>query len=179
MSNCISSIIPDPEVLLSLEPEELAGVVIQHLNSIVDADHRNLNRRIFCAELGVQGYPQGNQKAIGEALMEAWIWLEHEGLLAPDPQSSEGWYFITRRGKRMRDANDLGIYRRANLLPKTLLHPIIAHKVWSIFIRGEYDTAIFQSFKEVEIAVRSAGGFDSTDIGTDLMRNAGSESSDC
>jgi len=42
----------------------------------------------------------------------------------------------------------------------------------SAFLRGDYDVAIFQAFKEVEVAVRTRGGFSATDIGTDLMRRA-------
>jgi uncharacterized protein (TIGR02391 family) len=49
---------------------------------------------------------------------------------------------------------------------------IIAQKVWTLFIRGEYDTAVFQAFKEVEVAVRGAGDHTPTDLGTDLMRKA-------
>jgi len=60
----------------------------------------------------------------------------------------------------------------SDLLPKKLLHPMIAQKVWSTFIRCEYDTAIFQAFKEVEVAVRNGGGFLPTDIGVPLMRKA-------
>src|SRR5262249_1172315 len=40
------------------------------------------------------------------------------------------------------------------------------------FLRGDYDTAVFQAFKEVEVAVRVAGNFADTDIGVDLMRKA-------
>ena len=36
----------------------------------------------------------------------------------------------------------------------------------------DYDTAVFQSFKEVEIAVRAAGRFGEDAIGTVLMRDA-------
>ena len=42
----------------------------------------------------------------------------------------------------------------------------------SLFLRGDYDTAVFQGFKEVEIAVREAGEYAETDRGTDLMRTA-------
>jgi uncharacterized protein (TIGR02391 family) len=48
----------------------------------------------------------------------------------------------------------------------------VQEKAWPAFVRGELDTAIFQAFKEVEVAVRAAGGFDPTDLGTDLMRKA-------
>ena len=40
------------------------------------------------------------------------------------------------------------------------------------FVRGEYDTAVFQAFKEVEIAVREAGEYQNADYGTGLMRRA-------
>ena len=57
-------------------------------------------------------------------------------------------------------------------MPKTLLHPIIAQKVWSPFIRGEYDTAVFQAFKEVEVAVRNACCFNDSFYGVTMMREA-------
>lgn len=58
------------------------------------------------------------------------------------------------------------------MLPKRMLHPVIAQKVWATFLRGDYDTAIFQAFKEVEVKVRSAGGFGVEELGTTLMRRA-------
>jgi hypothetical protein len=42
--------------------------------------------------------------------MEAWEWLVREGLLARQPGSPE-WFFITRRGERMKTASDLESYR--------------------------------------------------------------------
>ena len=46
-----------------------------------------------------------------------------------------------------------------NLLPKGLLHPLVIEKVYAAFLRGEYDTAVFQAFREVEIAIRTAGEY--------------------
>jgi uncharacterized protein (TIGR02391 family) len=79
---------------------------------------------------------------------------------------------ITRRGEELKGHAAVAAFHKANLLPKQLLHPLIAQKVWSLFIRGEYDTAIFQAFKEVEVAVRSAGKYPLTEIGVPSMRNA-------
>ena len=104
--------------------------------------------------------------------MEAWVWLEREGLVAPKPGDSGNCVFVTRRGKRVATPEQLKAYRRANMLPKQLLHPTLAQKVWPAFLRGDYDTAVFQSFKEVEVRVREAGRFETTDLGVDLVRRA-------
>jgi len=164
-------LIPDPDAILSLEPEELAGVVLEFLN-LGKSNSSNLNRRHFGLPHIVEKYPKQHKKAISEALMEAWIWLEREGLLAPRPGSEGDWVFITRRGKKIKTRSDLDHYRKSDMLPRQLLHPVIAQKVWSAFLRGEYDTAVFQSFKEVEVAVREAGNFSAGDLGPDLMRKA-------
>ncbi len=164
-------LIPDPDAILSLEPEELAGVVLEFLNS-GQSRSSNLNRFNFGLPHIVEKYPKEHKKAISEALMEAWIWLEREGLIAPKPGSTGAGVFITRRGKKIKKASDLDHYRKSNVLPRQLLHPVIAQKVWSAFLRGEYDTAVFQSFKEVEVAVRRAGDFSAGDLGPTLMRKA-------
>ena len=167
----IWDLIPDPDALLALEPEELAGVVLQHLMS-QGTRASDLNRYNFGLEHTVKGYPRDKQEAVSKALMEAWVWLEREGLLAPRPGDSGDWVFITRRGERVASPQKLKAYTQANLLPKQLLHPTIAQKVWASFLRGDYDTAVFQSFKEVEVRVREVGQFAATDVGVDLMRKA-------
>lgn len=172
MSGTIFSIIPDPEALLALEPEELAGVVLEHLNLLSQSGSGQLNRYNFSLPHTVEEYPRQYQSRISQALMEAWVWLEREGLIAPKPGSQGEWVFVTRRGKKITKASDLETYRRADILPKRILHPVIAQKVWSPFIRGDYDTAVFQAFKEVEVRVREVGGFGNEDIGVSLMRSA-------
>ena len=168
----LHEIAPDAEVLLSLQPEELAGVVLEYLNSLGPDDCGQLNRYNFTLTHTVEGYPRELRKSLLEALAEAWWWLEREGLIAPRPGSDSNWVFITRRGRQLRTAAELLAFNRSNLLPKAMLHPAIAHKVWSTFLRGDYDTAVFQAFKEVEVLVRSAAGLPTESLGTDLMRKA-------
>lgn len=168
----IYSIISDPEVLLSLEPEELAGIILEYFNSNSADVRHELHTRNFGLSHVVKDYPDKYQKQILEALMEAWAWLEREGLIAPSPGSDVGWMFITRRGKKLKTKADVDAYRKANLLPKAQIHPQIAEKVYTTFIRGDYDTAVFQAFKEVEVAVRKGGGYTPDDYGVSLMRKA-------
>ena len=170
----LSEVIPDPETVGSLAPEELAGVLMEVLNSMSSEEERAyLNPTILCLERAPEGYPAQVRDSISKTVMEAWVWLEREGLVAARPGDlTHGYYFITRRGRGLKNATDLSAYRHSNLLPKEFLHPIIASKVWSAFIRGEYQTAVFQAFKEVEVAVRSAASLAATDIGVELMRKA-------
>ena len=113
--------------------------------------------------------------------MEAWQWLEREGFVAPRPTRLSGRMSsldqqlntsLQDEAKTIETTEDLEAYRKANLLPQRQLHPIIAQKVWATFLRGDYDTAVFQGFKEVEIAVRKAGGYAETNYGTILMGKA-------
>jgi uncharacterized protein (TIGR02391 family) len=169
-----SELVPTAEQLLELEPEELAGVLLEYLNSISkDEADSALNRHNFAHPARLEGYFSNQHEKVLRALMEAWSWLEREGLLAPRPRHTTGdWVFVTRRGEKLRSRTDVQAFRKANLLPKELLHPVIAGKVWSLFIRGEYDTAVFQAFKEVEVAVRIEGNYPAEVIGVDLMRQA-------
>ena len=176
----IFSIIPDPEKILELEPEELAGYVMVYLNGLPDNERWQINHYnhffhgLHYPEIWPPNYHSRINEyrySISKALMEAWVWLQREGFVAPS-LDQDGNFFITRRGERIRDTADLEAIRKADLLPRKILHPVIAQKVWSLFMRGEYDTAVFQAFKEVEVAVRNGGGYATTDLGTDLMRKA-------
>jgi uncharacterized protein (TIGR02391 family) len=165
--------VPEPEILLALEPEELAGYLMEYLNSLSERDQESLNRYNMVRSASLRDFPDKDREEISKALVEAWMWLEREGLLAPQPSQPSGdWYYVTRRGKRIKGHTDLEALRNANLLPQRLLHPAIGQKVWATFLRGDYDTAVFQVFKEVEVAVRTAGKYAATEIGVDLMRKA-------
>ena len=168
----IHSLVPDAEALLELDPEELAGIVMEHLNSLPASEQENLNRYNFGLEHTVQDYPSDHRHALRQALMEDWVWLEREGLLVPKPGSQGEWVVISRRGRQLQTRNQVHFYRRGNRLPRRQLHPRIAQKVWASFLRGDYDTAVFQAFKEVEVRVREVANCADTDLGVNLMRRA-------
>ena len=180
-------ILPDADSLLSLEPEELAGPLLVSLEgdqridlgSTISFDSMKGSLEILSREMR-QKYPLDQGDQILRALMEAWQWLDREGFVAPNPTSwsnkrSLGMvttYFVTRRGQTIETPEDLETYCKADLLPRRQLHPIIAQKVWATFLRGDYDTAVFQGFREVEIAVRKAGNYTNADHGIGLTRKA-------
>jgi len=158
-------------VLLELEPEELAAFVLQFLNDQGDKSSF-LNRYNFGMVSSFERYPREYHEPVAKALMEAWTWLEREGLIAGRPGTTGDWVFVTRRGQKIKAPTDLKALLNADVLPRAVLHPSIVTKILPPFIRGEYDTAVFQSFREVEVAVRRTGRFSELDVGVQLMRAA-------
>lgn len=168
-----AEMIPNPEDLLALETEELAGVLLEYINSSGIIQDGRVSRYNLTRQRDVlKDYDRQFHEPVRFALMEAWIWLEREGLIAVTPDTDADTVFVTRRGQQVKDRTGFANYRKATLLPRALLHPQIAAKVYALFLRGEYDTAVFQAFKEVEVAVRGAAKLGANDIGVPLMRKA-------
>lgn len=180
--------LPDAETLLSLPAEQLAGPLLvslergDRINPQVIISYDDMAREIDISERKIPNfnYPSTSRQKILFVLMEAWQHLVCEGFVAPRPTklagtqniSSTTLYFVTRKGQKIETPDDFESYRKADLLRKHQLHSIIADKVWSIFAQGSYGTAVLEAFKQVEIAVREAGGYEENDRGTDLMRKA-------
>jgi uncharacterized protein (TIGR02391 family) len=171
--------LPDPPAILDLEPEDLAGLLVEFLHSIPSKDgSRERQFRIMCSGYItgtqiVQDYEPRFQEPISQAFSEAWAWLVQERIVVPRPlETDSGCYVFSRRGQALKSRADVAAYKERSRLPKELLHVTIAQKAWPAFVRGDYETAVFQAFKEVEVAVRTAGGFPNTDFGVALMRKA-------
>jgi len=180
MSPTIAEQLPDPETLLALEPEELAGVLLMHLNGIPRDPHAPARPDVHPGNFTNEGDPQGFGSfprplwnALGRAFMEAWAWLVREGLVVrkPGPSNYE-WMVISRRGERIRSKDDFREYRAATRLPPGLLHTDIEERTRGSFLRGDYETAVFQAFRTLEIRVRDVCGYTTDDHGAPMMRKA-------
>jgi uncharacterized protein (TIGR02391 family) len=174
MPHPLCAALSDPKVLLSLAPEDLGGVLLPILKELPG----RLSGYIFATEKhlfqGDGSYDFSLRDRVSRAIMEAWSWMITAGLLAPDPGQLPGgdWVFLTRRAEEIHDKAAFEAFRKASALPRSILHPVIADRAWPNFHRGDHDTAVFQAFKEVEVAVRKAGRFDSEKFGVALMRAA-------
>lgn len=176
MSTLIS-LVPDVDVLVALAPEELA-------ESVLCLAHRKLQNNkihlqaitsdIYGSPGTAGGYPHHRKRDAELALAEAWNWLLVHGLLIPEPgiNGNNGHMLLSRRALSILENDSFKTYARSISFPKSLLHPSIADDVWLDIVRGDLGTAVFKSFRAVEVAVRAAGHFADTDVGTDLMRRA-------
>lgn len=168
----LHNVISDASLLLAHTPEDLAAVVLECIHMLAENEKRSVSPlELFSESVSAQYLPFDQE--VRKALMEAWMCLERDGFVALDPvYGKNGWFFITRKGQELSKADQVRAYTRAHLLPKEMLHPQLVLRVWPAFARGDYDTAVFQAFKEVEIAVRDTGKFSLTDLGVNLMRDA-------
>lgn len=170
----LTSLFPDPDVLLALAPEELGPIVLRlacdarpngpilpnDVDAQVNGDHAGLN-----------GYPLSKKPELYLALGEAWNWLRVHGLVIP-PDPSAPWLQVSRRGAALMKTGEFAAFTKAAAFPKSLLHHRIADAVWLDLARGDHETAIFRAFKALEITVREAAGLSASDYGVDLMRKA-------
>jgi uncharacterized protein (TIGR02391 family) len=178
----IHQIVSDPQTFLALEVPEAALVLLQHLasNSEGASAMRPVHIGNFFNEAATpaNGYisidPKAAQhkEAITEHLIAAWQWLLREGLLLPAPGNTQSWVYVGSRGHAAVKKEAFDKYRHAALLPQAMLHPSIAATVFSAFLRGEYDIAIFAAFRAVEDTVRKVCGFPNQLVGSALMRKA-------
>ena len=161
---------PLPEDVLEMEPEELAPFILRHLkkqpeNSINRYNFTLPNDRELSQKLG-RAYDDYLKR-----LMEAWMWLEREGFIAPRPGQQDDWMYVTPKGQKIIDTENFPAYQKSSLFP-SYIDSVLIRNVKPLFARGDYDTAIFRAFKEVEMRVRKKANLSNEDLGIDLMRKA-------
>jgi uncharacterized protein (TIGR02391 family) len=158
--------------LLALPAEDLGVVLLR-----IVQEERGPRVTISSIEMPVwnansSGFPHHRRSEVARAIGEAWQWLQNTGLLMTDPEQPNGYFCLTRKGRAIKSPADFEAYRQGNVLPVALLHPTIAEKARPMFMRGDYDVAVFQAFKDVELAVRTAAKLSDSDIGRKLMQIA-------
>ena len=138
-------------------------LTVQHVSGALVGDFQN----------DVPGFPRNQRAQIDRLIFEAWSWLEAQGLLiwSDAANGRNGFRVLSRRGERL-EIEDFSDFRAATLLPREVIHDAIRNRVWSDFIRGHYDSAVFFAARQVEIAVRLASGAEDRSIGVPLMRSA-------
>jgi uncharacterized protein (TIGR02391 family) len=174
----IHQLIPNPEDLLALEPEEVAPLLLQVICSGGGpTPQQALKRGNFFHSSSpaspVRGYPPAFRDKIYEVLAAAWVWLEREGMLLPAPSHQDpDWVYVSQRGRALMAKENFEAYRYSHMLPRKALHPAIAASAFALFMRGHYDTVVFEAFRAVEVAVRVAAGLPQDQLGVPLMRKA-------
>lgn len=174
--------IPDPDVVLALEPEELGGKLLFLIKRRLNRENQQqFHPRNLIGEVaspgdrsrGTGGYPSDKWVNLTAAVSEAFAWLESQVLILPNSSDlSAGWRVLSRRAHAMDTDSDFQVYREAQRIPRELLHPDFREEVWLAFVRGDFSDAVFKAMRAVEIAVRDAAGFQAGDHGVPMIRRA-------
>ncbi len=168
---------PDPDQVLIMPIEELAGYLVMHHKDQKSFSVHNVMCGIDSPSPSSSiptsfGTDRQKKELYKEALVEAYGWGFSEGLFILDPNRLDGsnWWKVSRRGRKLNTPLDVLKLASREILPKAFLHPLIVEHSAPIFHMGKFDAAVFQAFKQVEIAVRDASGLGSD--GATLMKTA-------
>ena len=169
MPRSIKDILPPPNEISEMDPEEVGPFLLEYLNESNDHKFHRINIINSLSNY----YDRSDLYKISIVISESLAWLEREILIIPDPEdvSSRQWFIISRKGKELKNATDFKKYHFGNLLPRENLSPTLLQKVRPVFIRGDYETAVLLAFREVEIRIRNASNLTNLH-GVALVRKA-------
>jgi uncharacterized protein (TIGR02391 family) len=176
----LHTIAPTIEDAINLPVEECAYALLDQISqdTRARAQHAgNINIDMAAAydqPLHAQAQPQSPQtkRSWQLAFSSALNWLENTGLLVRQYDGNCVHIDVSARGRAIKSTEMFTSFVRENRIHRDALHPTIAGSSWPIYVRGHFDTAVFEAFKAIEVAVRNAGKFKNTDLGRDLMNKA-------
>jgi hypothetical protein len=177
-SQSLLTVFPTLADLLGALPEDLAAIILE-LAPLTMRDGRfDINQLLAQLYKAEGASTRMEQRRTQPCLSpEALSWLVSQGLIVLEPTSIGIWYRITRRGANLKTKADVSAFVTARILTEDLVADQLAGKVLPIFRRGDYDVAVFQAVKELEVASRKAAnangaGYPDDCVGVRLMREA-------
>jgi hypothetical protein len=112
MPDTLPSLFPNPDDLLSVQPEDLGGAILEIAPGVMQ--NGMFNTASLLAQLFPQigtGYPPGLHEQIRLAIAEALSWLMNRGLVMLGPDQPASCYRPTRRGATLKTRADVAALR--------------------------------------------------------------------
>ena len=170
----LRTLVPEGPAVVGMLTSDLAGYVLEVLMSAGPMERGVWNRRNFCMqtarEYALPG--QGGDESVGVACSSAWAWLEANGFIARHPEQDNEWYLPTRRGEALRNHQELHQFMTSERLPESFLQPDLLQNVRPLFFQARFETAVFEAFKTLEVAIRTAAGLGHDLVGVQLASRA-------
>ncbi|MFT3735074.1 MAG: TIGR02391 family protein [Rhodocyclaceae bacterium] len=157
-----------------MQPSDLAGYVLECLMSAGRMEQGVWNRRNFCMQVGREYADSGQPPdlAVGIACSSAWAWLEANSFICRNPDQDNEWYVPTSRGEALRNHQDLRTFLTSAQLPEAFLHPELLVNVRPLFFQSRFETAVFEAFKTLEVAIRTTAELGHDLVGVQLASRA-------
>jgi uncharacterized protein (TIGR02391 family) len=173
---------PTADLLLKASQIDVERAVLRVFLQCSDDQFRRMTTsQVIANELfavGGYAYDATSRNAVDKAIGRAAKNLEDGGLVeAPDPDNGKsGYRVISAEGRKAVTETDYKAAKVRSALTREMFHPSLPDAAWNSFRSGDYDTAVFEAFKAVEVAVRKKGfgknGIVQDDCGVALMKNA-------
>lgn len=133
-------------------------------------DYRNFHIRNVI--IGVRSLYPTRSWECGRAASEGLAWLLGQTLICQAPDGDLGWFNLTRAGLEAAATSNFEKWSAEREVPVALLHPSIVRECMDSFRLGKFDTAVFEAFKTLEVAIRNGARLKPSDIGVPLARKA-------
>ncbi len=177
-NNVLITQYPSPDQLLAARASEVERILLRHIIEYCrDGMHPMITRdSVSTALFDANGYPYSARARadVQQVIGRAWKALDDSGFIEePDPDNGKNGYRIpSATGKGVSASTDYVGARMRSKFTREMFHSGLPDAAWNAFTVGDYDTAVFEAFKSVEVAVRTKGGFTTTDFGAPLMKRA-------
>lgn len=107
----------------------------------------------------LQSPAQETKKTLELKISEAWNWLSREGYIMVDPTQvdrviQDSYIVVTEKGRECAKNSDVSSFITFNNYSWDFLHPIIKGAAAPPFRSGKYSSAVFESFKQVEVSIK-------------------------
>jgi hypothetical protein len=176
------ALFPTADLLLEAPESDVErAVLLAFMERTDDPFRRMTTAQAVATELFERdGYPYDVQKrnAVDRAIGRASKKLEDAGLIEePDADNGKnGYRVISEKGRAAAREADYSAVKIRNAFTRELFHPSLPDPAWNSFRSGDYDTAVFETFKALEAAIRKKGvgknGIVESDHGVQLMKKA-------
>lgn len=170
----LKALLPTPDLVINTPIEDLAGSVLRSFTHGLEAPHYVTCIRNFTLNIGREyGQPGiGPNMGVMQACAEAWDWLYSNGFIGQHADQGEGWYAITRKGRAAASQVGFAQWVAEQELPEAMLHEKLRGVTLGLFRQGIFDTAAFEAFKTLEVAIREAAGLGHDLVGVSLASRA-------
>jgi Protein of unknown function (Hypoth_ymh) len=176
------NLFPTADRLLEASEVEIERAVLRRVVEVTDDPMRRMiGRDSVATELfgvAVGSYDIGKRSAVDRAISRAWKKLEDAGLIEePDPYNGKnGFRVVSQSGRAAILKDDVAGAKARSMFTREMFHPSLPDAAWNAFRAGYYDTAVFEAFKAVEVAVLKKGlrknGIVEGEHGVRLMKKA-------
>jgi uncharacterized protein (TIGR02391 family) len=161
---------PTREAWLAADPEEMGLVLLRDLKAHSTSGFCPQNILGLLRERYSHDWGGGEQTGARIAVVfEAYQWLRNVGFIVPSAAQPRDFDTLSRRARTLDEAG-LDAFRATRLSGYDILDSRITDKVWSIYLRGDYDIAIGYAFKVVEVRMREKAGLTTNDMGERLAK---------